>query len=68
MLKSAGNDIAKANRRVLIPFAPLTRRSTRPTLATRTTRSSVGETKYFSIRSLNTKPAHQNSFSLQERK
>lgn len=57
MLKRAGSDMAKAKRSVLIPFAPFTRRSTRPTFATRTTLNSVGETKYFSIKSLSTKPA-----------
>lgn len=57
MLNSAGSDMARANRSVLIPFAPLTRRNTRPTLATRTTRSSVGDTKYLEIKSLSTRPA-----------
>lgn len=56
ILNSAGNDIAKANNNVLMPFAPFTRRNTRPTLATLTTRSNVGDTKYFSIMSLNTRP------------
>lgn len=56
ILNKAGNDIANANNNVRIPFAPLTRRNTRPTLATRTTRNNVGDTKYFSIKSLNTKP------------
>lgn len=56
ILNKAGNDIANANNNVRIPFAPLTRRKTRPTLATRTTRNNVGDTKYFSIKSLNTKP------------
>lgn len=56
MLNRAGSDMARANKSVRMPLAPLTRRSTRPTLATRTTRNSVGETKYFSIKSLNTRP------------
>lgn len=56
ILNKAGNDMANANNNVLIPFAPLTRRKTRPTLATRTTRNNVGDTKYFSIKSLKTKP------------
>lgn len=56
ILNKAGNDMANAKSNVLIPFAPLTKRSTRPTLATRTTRSNVGDTKYFSIRSLSTRP------------
>ena len=56
MLKSAGKDMARANSKVRIPLAPFTRRRTRPTFATLTTRSSVGDTKYFSIISLNTRP------------
>jgi hypothetical protein len=56
ILKSAGKDIANANSSVLIPLAPFTRRRTRPTLATRTTLRSVGDTKYFSIMSLSTRP------------
>lgn len=48
--------MAKANKSVLIPFAPFTKRNTRPTLATRTTRRSVGDTKYLEIKSLNTRP------------
>lgn len=56
MLNNAGSDMANANNKVRIPFAPLTNRRTRPTFATRTTRNKVGDTKYFSMRSLNTKP------------
>ena len=56
MLNSAGIDMAKANKSVLIPRAPFTKRRTRPIFATRTTRSKVGDTKYFSIKSLNTMP------------
>lgn len=56
MLKRAGSDMAKAKSNVLMPLAPLTSRSTLPTLATLTTLSRVGDTKYFSIISLNTKP------------
>ena len=56
MLKSAGMDMAKAKSSVRIPRAPLTKRKTRPILATRTTRNRVGDTKYFSIRSLKTIP------------
>ena len=56
ILTSAGADIANAKSRVLIPFAPLISRRTLPTLATLTTRSRVGDTKYFSIKSLRAKP------------
>lgn len=56
MLNKAGNDMANANSNVRIPLAPLTKRRTRPTLATRTTRSKVGDTKYFSMMSLSTRP------------
>lgn len=56
MLNKAGSDIANANSNVRIPLAPLTSRNTRPTLATRTTRSKVGDTKYFAIKSLRTMP------------
>lgn len=56
ILNSAGNDIASANSNVRIPFAPFTRRKTRPTFATLTTLNKVGDTKYFSINSLNARP------------
>lgn len=56
MLNKAGKDMANANRSVRIPLAPLTKRNTRPTFATRTTRSNVGDTKYFSMMSLSTRP------------
>ena len=56
ILNKAGMDMAKAKRSVRIPRAPLTKRKTRPILATRTTRKRVGDTKYFSIRSLRTIP------------
>jgi len=60
ILNNAGNDMAKANNNVRMPFAPLTKRSTRPTFATRTTRNNVGDTKYFSIISLSTRPKINN--------
>lgn len=59
MLNKAGKDIASANKSVRIPFAPFTNRSTLPTLATLTTRRSVGDTKYFSIKSLSTSPIYK---------
>lgn len=59
ILNNAGKDIASAKSKVLIPFAPLTKRRTRPTFATRTTLNNVGDTKYFSIRSLNTRPKNK---------
>jgi len=61
MLNNAGSDMAKANNRVLMPLAPFTKRNTRPTLATLTTRRSVGDTKYLEIKSLNTKPMEVKS-------
>jgi len=56
MLNKAGSDMANANKSVRIPFAPLTNLKTRPTFATRTTLNNVGDTKYFSIKSLSTRP------------
>lgn len=64
MLNNAGKDIANANNRVLIPLAPFTKRKTLPTFATRTTLKRVGETKYFSIRSLSTRPAKFKQYIL----
>lgn len=63
MLNSAGKDMASANNNVLIPLAPFTRRSTLPTFATLTTLNNVGDTKYFSIISLSTRPANTHLIS-----
>lgn len=63
-MKSAGSDIAKANKSVRMPLAPLTNRRTLPTFATLTTLSRVGDTKYFSIISLNTKPVSKKNGTL----
>lgn len=54
--------MANAKSNVLIPFAPFTSRSTRPTFATLTTLSRVGDTKYFSIISLSTKPVNDKIY------
>lgn len=67
ILNKAGRDMAKANNSVRIPLAPFTKRNTRPTLATRTTRNNVGDTKYFSMNSLSARPAGQQ-MSGRERK
>ena len=57
IFSKAGMDMINEKRSVRIPFAPLINLRTRPTFATLTTLSKVGETKYFSIRSLRNKLA-----------
>lgn len=64
MLNSAGRDMARANSSVLMPLAPFTRRNTRPTLATLTTLSSVGDTKYFSMMSFSTRPENETQLQM----
>ena len=44
-MNKAGSETANENNKVLIPFADFTKRRTLPTRKTRTTRSSVGDTK-----------------------
>ena len=53
----AGKAMTREKSSVLIPLAPLMSLRTLPTLATLTTLSRVGDTKYFSIRSLRKSPA-----------
>ena len=58
MLNKAGIDTARENSKVRIPLADLTNRKIRPTLNIRTTRRSVGETKYFLMISARNRPAN----------
>ena len=51
MLNKAGKDTASENSNVRIPLADLTRRKTLPTRNTLTTRSKVGDTKYWATTS-----------------
>ena len=68
MFRRAGSDMTREKRRVRIPLAPLIRRSTLPTFATLTTLRRVGETKYFSIRSLKNSPANESNTTTKSNK
>ena len=59
MFTKAGKAITREKSRVLMPLAPLMSLRTLPTLATLTTLRRVGDTKYFSIRSLRKRPAKE---------
>lgn len=64
ILNNAGIETASENSRVRIPLADLTSRKIRPTLKIRTTRSSVGETKYFLMISARNRPEIKNKNSI----
>uniref|UniRef100_A0A8C6N1W0 Uncharacterized protein n=1 Tax=Mus spicilegus TaxID=10103 RepID=A0A8C6N1W0_MUSSI len=66
MLKRAGRDIIRANSSVRMPLAPRIRRKTRPIRANRITRNSVGDTKYFCIKSESARPTETNRGSVME--
>lgn len=56
MLNNAGKNMARANSRILMTFALLISRKTRPILATLTICRSTGGTNYLEIKSFNTRP------------